>query len=115
MRAAVAGCLHALGKQPTNTTNDHKGAAWKVAVAAWMKRETDASNGWLAEHLKMGNPTGVSQVVGAVTRQPTSPAAVCLTELSEKLATRFGHSPSGRAQVRHQYCPQASNFHLRAR
>ncbi len=37
-------CLHALGKQPTNPANDRKGAAWKVAVAAWMKRETDASN-----------------------------------------------------------------------
>ena len=64
-----------------------KGDAWKVAVAAWMKRETDASNGWLAERLGMGSPTRVSQVVGAVKRQPTSPAAGCRKELSERLAT----------------------------
>ena len=80
-------CLHALGKQQTNVVDDRKGAAWKVAVATWMKRETDVSNGWLAERLGMGSPTRVSQVVGAVTRQPTSSAALCLKELSERLAT----------------------------
>ena len=80
-------CLRALGQQPANVADDPKGAAWKVAVAAWMKRESDASNGWLAERLRMGSPTRVSQVVGAVTRQPTSPAAEWLKKLSERLAT----------------------------
>jgi REP element-mobilizing transposase RayT len=80
-------CLRAMGKEQKNVMDDIKGAAWKVAVAAWMKQATDASNGWLAERLRMGSATRVSQVVGAVTRQPTSPAAECLKVLSEILAT----------------------------
>ena len=58
-----------------------------MGVAAWMKMKTEASNGWLAERLKMGSATRVSQVVGAVARQPNSPAAVMLKHLSERLAT----------------------------
>ena len=80
-------CLRAVGQQRAQVTNEPKGAAWKIAVAAWMKQETDAPNGWLAERLKMGSATRVSQVVGAVARQPTSPAAEILKRLSERLAT----------------------------
>ena len=52
-----------------------------------MKQETDAPNGWLAERLKMGSATRVSQVVGAVARQPTSLATEISKPLSERLAT----------------------------
>ncbi len=39
-------------------------AHWKAQVALKMKAETDASNGWLAEKLKMSTPTFVSKQVG---------------------------------------------------
>ncbi|MDO8541665.1 MAG: hypothetical protein Q7S40_14605 [Opitutaceae bacterium] len=68
-------------------TDERKSAPWKVAVAAHLKATTDVPNGWLAERLKMGSATRVSQVVGAVARQPTSPSAEIFNPLSERLAT----------------------------
>ncbi|MDO8544653.1 MAG: hypothetical protein Q7S40_29780 [Opitutaceae bacterium] len=79
--------MRAAAKQRATVADEPNGAAWKVAVAAGMKQETDAPNGWLAERLKMGRATRVSQVVGAVARQPTSPAAAIFKRLSERLAT----------------------------
>jgi len=80
-------CLRAVSKQRASVSGEPKGAAWKVAVAAWMKQETEATNGWLAERLNMGSATRVSQVVGAIARGPKSPAAEILRRLSERLAT----------------------------
>ncbi|MDO8544639.1 MAG: hypothetical protein Q7S40_29710 [Opitutaceae bacterium] len=80
-------CLRAVDRQRVKMADEPKGAAWKVAVAARMKRTTEASNGWLAERLKMGSATRVSQVVGAVARKPDSPAAQIYQRLSERLAT----------------------------
>jgi REP element-mobilizing transposase RayT len=80
-------CLRAIGRQPAKMADEPKGAVWKVAVAARMKRTTDASNGWLAERLKMGSATRVSQVVGDLARNPDSPAAQIYQQLSEILAT----------------------------
>jgi REP element-mobilizing transposase RayT len=40
----------------------------KVILATLMKRRTSASNGWLAEQLKMGHPASVSQFVGRFSR-----------------------------------------------
>ena len=79
-------CLRAIG-EPLTFGAQPKGASWKVAVAAWMKRETDASNGWLAESLDMGSATRVSQAVGALARQRNSHSATLLARLSEKLST----------------------------
>ena len=85
--AQLQACLRAAGKPRATVAGAPKGAAWKVAVAAGMKQETDAPNGWLAERLKMGSATRVSQVVGAVARQPTSLATEISKPLSERLAT----------------------------
>jgi putative transposase len=40
-----------------------KSAPEKVELAALLKSTTDVSNGWLAEHLSMGQPASVSQFV----------------------------------------------------
>jgi putative transposase len=41
-----------------------KSALWRVAVAAWMKKNTSVSNGWLAKHLQMGSPAYLSRLIG---------------------------------------------------
>jgi hypothetical protein len=41
-----------------------------VAIAAHLKRTTQAGNGWLAEHLSMGKPGSVSLYVSRVRREP---------------------------------------------
>ena len=79
--------LRAVGQSQANPAAEPKGAPWKVAVAAWMKQNTEASNGWLAERLAMGSASRVSQVNGAVARQPNSDGAQILRRLSDRLAT----------------------------
>ena len=41
-----------------------KSSPWRVAVAAWMKKNTSVSNTWLAEHLQMGSPAYLSRLIG---------------------------------------------------
>lgn len=41
-----------------------KSAAWKIAVAGWMKDSSNVTNGWLAERLGMGSGAYVSKHVG---------------------------------------------------
>lgn len=55
--------LAKLGKDLENVAADRKSAPWKGAIAFQIKRTTAASNGWLAETLRMGSPTLVSQIV----------------------------------------------------
>lgn len=85
--AMLTRCLSALDKQEIDTRLEPKGAPWKVAIAAWLKRHSDASNEWISGRLGMGTATRVSQVVGLVVREPSSPAATLFRGLSEKLAT----------------------------
>ena len=63
--------LRAVGQPQADPAAHPKGAPWKVAVAAWMKQNTEASNGWLAERLAMGSASRVSQVPAVVARRPT--------------------------------------------
>ena len=79
--------LRAAGQSQANPAAEPKGAPWIVAVAAWMKQNTEASNGWLAERLAMGSASRVSQVNRAVARQPNSDGAQILRRLSDRLAT----------------------------
>ncbi len=51
------------GKDYNNIQMDKKSAHWKVMIAHYMKRNTLVSNTWLASHLNMGRPQGVSQYV----------------------------------------------------
>jgi hypothetical protein len=49
-------------------TAEPKSAAWKIALAAWLKRQCSAPNRWLAEQLHRGASDAVSRYVGDVKR-----------------------------------------------
>jgi predicted ATP-binding protein involved in virulence len=66
--AALHALLKCLRKGPTDISGDAKGAPWKVAIAAEMKRRTTASNPWLSKHLNMGSPFRLSRLVSACDR-----------------------------------------------
>jgi hypothetical protein len=51
-RAAMTLALSALAQTETDIRRDRKSALWKVAVAAHLKRTTQATNGWLAQALR---------------------------------------------------------------
>lgn len=51
------------GKSEDDIKNDFKGAAWKVAIARKLRRETTAGNLWIARRLEMGHPNRVSMSI----------------------------------------------------
>ena len=55
--------MQRLKKTVDDISQDTKGAAWKVAIAKRLRKETTASNPWIAQHLKMGHPNYVSNLV----------------------------------------------------
>ncbi len=57
---ALETALQATGKSRADLERDRKSAPWKLAVAAQLKRSTDASNQWLAANLNLGTPSGFS-------------------------------------------------------
>jgi len=62
-----------------------KSAPWKVAVAAFLKEASQASNPWLAKRLRLGRAKYVSRLVTASPRGPL--AAALLAQLRGKWAT----------------------------
>ncbi len=52
------------GRSTAEAASAPKGAPWKVELAAAMRRETTATNGWLARMLNMGNARTVSVYLG---------------------------------------------------
>lgn len=56
--------LAGAGRSAAEAAAAPKGASWKVALAAAMRRETTATNGWLARALNMGNARTVSVYLG---------------------------------------------------
>ncbi len=59
--AALARALLAAGQCLEAAAAARKSAPWKLAVAAWMKSRTQASNGWLSERLTLGKPAAFSR------------------------------------------------------
>ena len=57
-------CLASLGKGSREIASERKSVPWKVAIAAFLKKKTQAPNPWIAEKLNMGIPNGVSRYVG---------------------------------------------------
>ncbi|MCG8528909.1 MAG: transposase [Opitutales bacterium] len=55
--------LETQSKTEDDILRDRKGADWKVVIAKEMRRSTTASNPWLADHLNMGHPSRVSNLV----------------------------------------------------
>ena len=62
---ALAKALQTVAKTDEDCRRERKSAPWKIAVAAHLKRTTQASNRWLAERLRMGSPVAVCQYVRA--------------------------------------------------
>jgi hypothetical protein len=52
------------GRTVADAQTTAKGAAWKVAIAAEMRRQTTATNGWLGRALNMGTGNAVSVYLG---------------------------------------------------
>ncbi len=53
--------LRKAGKAAEDAKAAPKSAAWKLALAAWMKMRTQASNGWLSRRLHLGTPAALSR------------------------------------------------------
>lgn len=73
--------LQYLRKGPADIAAERKSAPWKVALAAWLKQSSQASNPWLSAQLRMGTPVAVSHHVGLAKRQPRHPAKPLLNQL----------------------------------
>lgn len=76
--------LRRLGKRACDARAERKSAPWKIAIAAHLKRSTQANNHWLTEQLHMGTPAAVSQYVSAF-RHSHSPDQSLIQYLTEKL------------------------------
>ncbi|HEX2854033.1 MAG TPA: transposase, partial [Opitutaceae bacterium] len=53
-----------LGVSLESVSTTPKSAAWKVALAAWLKDSSSVSNRWISEQLHMGAPDAVSRYSG---------------------------------------------------
>ena len=65
---ALERALRKIGKTPGDVRHDAKSADWKVAVATWLKVNTDTSNRWAAAALNLGDPKAASRNVTAFFR-----------------------------------------------
>jgi REP element-mobilizing transposase RayT len=63
---ALADLMKQAGRTSAEAAGERKGATWKVALAAEMRRKTSASNPWIAEALHMGSGNAVSQYLSRV-------------------------------------------------
>ena len=61
--------LAAIGKSSGAAGTEPKSAAWKIAVAAWMKTRSQAGNRWLSERLHLGVPAAFSRNLTTFRRQ----------------------------------------------
>ena len=66
---ALETALQAIQKPRADIAGDLKSAPWKLAVAAWLKCRSDASNRWLAENLNLGTPAAFSHNLTCFHRQ----------------------------------------------
>src|SRR5690606_25446917 len=60
--ALVVDELKAEGKMEGDLIRSAKGAGWKIAIARKLRKQTTANNPWIAERLKMGHPSRVSNL-----------------------------------------------------
>ena len=76
--------LRVLGRDLAAAKTEPKSAAWKIAVATWLKRQTNISNRWLGDQLHMGAPDAVSRYAGECSRGERIEAQL----IEKKLTTR---------------------------
>lgn len=67
---ALKRAFRVLGRTEEDLAQGPRAAPWKVAMAAYLKESTQASNPWLAQRLGFGRPMYVSRLVSALRRQP---------------------------------------------
>jgi hypothetical protein len=65
---ALERALHKIGKTRADARDATKSAGWKVAVAAWLKVQTDTINRWAATALNLGEPKAASRNLTAFFR-----------------------------------------------
>jgi REP-associated tyrosine transposase len=53
--------LMALGRELEEAAQERKSALWKLAIAAWMRKHTQASHLWLSSKLNLGAPAALSR------------------------------------------------------
>jgi len=58
--AALVQGLQILGREKEEVAHGRKSAPWKLALAAWLKARTQATNRWLSVKLNLGVPTSIS-------------------------------------------------------
>ena len=61
--AVASSLLERLKKTAADIAEEPKGASWKVEIARRLRKETTASNPWIAERLNMGHPNHVSFLI----------------------------------------------------
>ena len=79
---ALEGSMQALKKSQADIARDRKGAPWKIAVAAHLKRTTQADDRWLNQRLVMGSPAAVAQYVSRL-RRSGGPSREILQQIQE--------------------------------
>jgi REP element-mobilizing transposase RayT len=82
--AALNQGLEALGYSLEEARSTPKSLPWKLALAAWMKKRTQANNPWLTEQLNLGTPNAFSRNLTNFrrARQGSDPTWRMLTSLS---------------------------------
>ncbi len=79
---SLSACLKRLGKTREEALTDRKASDWKVAIAAHLRATTTVKNPWLAEHLHMGDPDGVSRYVNECRQGKRTGAAKILKRIT---------------------------------
>ena len=81
-----AGGLKVLGVSEEGLKELAKGAAEKVALAWWLRRETTASLRWVSERPGLGHHTRASQAASRARGRPGQPLAKLMRKLSLELS-----------------------------
>lgn len=83
--ASLDRCLAVVGKKAEAIKKDPKSAAWKVGIAAFMKRREMTTNSWLGDHLNMGTEAGVSRYATEALAGSRPDALECYQKLTAKI------------------------------
>ena len=62
----VEGWLRKHGKTQKHIDEDKKSANWKILLARELRKQTSATNPWIAQRLNMGHPSNVSHQINAI-------------------------------------------------
>jgi putative transposase len=83
--ATLGRCLTVVDKKIRDASADPKSIAWKVGIAAFMKRHEMTTNAWLKDRLNMGTDAGVSRYATEALAGSRPEAAKCYKLLTKKI------------------------------